>query len=185
MRIIVIFLVLAWHLIAEAADIQADPVYRETEVRQSRPRLNGEVFDLQESDTALKDKFSAADRKAERVVGNVERDSTFIQHFWRAKKRILKDQFGIQWKAPDELNPNIEYDSYGQPKITDTEGRELRAMAAPRLSSSSEQVLSVKRSFEGVASVWTRDRQTQQIREYRFAGHDAEWSFLKVVEWAE
>jgi hypothetical protein len=98
--------------------IQPDPVYRETEVRQSRPRLNGEVFDPQESDPALKDNFALVDRKAERVVGNVKRDSKFILHFWDAKKRILKDQFGIQWEAPVELNPGIKYDGYGQPKIT-------------------------------------------------------------------
>jgi hypothetical protein len=80
--------------------IQPDPVYRETEVRQSRPRLNGEVFDSQESDPALKNKFALVDRKAERAVGNVPRGSKFILHFWEAKKRILKDQFGIQWKTP-------------------------------------------------------------------------------------
>jgi hypothetical protein len=185
MRTIVIVLGLIWHLTAHAADTDLDPVYRETEVRQSRPRLNGEVFDRQESDLELKDKFATADRKAERLVGNVERHSDFIQHFWRAKKRILKGEFGIQWKTPAELNPTIEYASYGQPKITDAENRALRALAARRLSSSSEQMRGVDRSFEGIASVWTRDRQTQQIREYRFEGHDAAWTFIEVTEWAE
>jgi hypothetical protein len=119
------------------------------------------------------------------LVGNIERDSDFIQHFWRAKKRILKDQFGIDWKTPAELNRRIAYDSYGQPKITDAELRALRTLASARLSSSSEQVRDIERSFDGVASVWTRDRQTQRIREYRFEGHDAAWTFVKVTEWVE
>jgi hypothetical protein len=163
--------------------IQPDPVYRETEVRQSRPRLNGEVFDPQESNPVLKDKFGLVDRKAERVVGNVPRDSKFILHFWEAKKRILKDQFGIQWKTPVELNPAIKYDDYGQPKITAAEDRTLRALVAPRLSSNSEEVRRVDRSFEGVAEVWTGDRQTQQIGLYTFAGHDDQWTFIEGGRW--
>jgi hypothetical protein len=152
-------------------------------VRQSRPRLNGEVFDPQESDPALKDKFALVDRKAERVVGNVKRDSKFILHFWDAKKRILKDQFGIQWKTPVELNPGIKYDGYGQPKITAAEDRALRALVAPRLSSRSEEVRGVDRSFEGIAEVWTSNRQTQQIGLYTFAGHDDQWTFIEGGRW--
>jgi hypothetical protein len=162
--------------------IDPDPVYRETEVRQSRPRLNGEVFDLQESDPSLKDKFALVDRKAERVVGNVPRDSKFILHFWEAKKRMLKDQFGIRWKTPAELNPRITYDGYGQPKITAAEDHALRALVAPRLSSSSEEVRGVDRNFEGVAEVWTSDRQIQQIELYTFAGHDDQWTFIEGGE---
>jgi hypothetical protein len=159
--------------------IDPDPVYRETEVRQSRPRLNGEVFDLQESDPALKAKFAWVDRKAERVVGNVPRDSKFILHFWEAKKRILKDHFGIQWKTPAELNPQMKYDGYGQAKITAAEDRALRALVAPRLSSSSEEVRDIDRTFEGVAEVWTSDSKTPQIGLYTFAGHDDQWTFIE------
>jgi hypothetical protein len=116
-------------------------------------------------------------------VGNVKRDSKFILNFWDAKKRILKDQFGIQWKTPVELNPEIKYDDYGQPKITAAEDRTLRALVAPRLSSSSEEVRSVDRSFEGVANVWTSDRQTQQLGLYIFAGHDDQWTFIEGGKW--
>ena len=185
MRALTVLIGLLVVLAAEAGAIQPDPVYRETEVRQARPRLIGEVFDPGESEPALKGTFATADRKAERAVGNVPRNSEFILHFWKAKKRILNDQFGIQWKTPAELNPNIKYANYGQPKITDTEERSLRAMVAPRLSSRSEDVRGINRSFEGIASVWTRDRQTQQIREYRFAGHDESWTFMEVLEWEE
>ncbi len=158
--------------------IQQDPVYRETEVRLSRPRLNGEVFDPQESDPALKNEFALADRKAERVVGNVKRGSNFILHFWDAKKRILRDRFGIQWKTPAELNPRIKYDGYG-PKITAAEEHALRALVAPRLSPGSEEVRGIDRSFEGLGEVWTSDSRTRQIGLYTFAGHDDQWTFVE------
>jgi hypothetical protein len=182
MRIALILLGLAGQPIVDVADTQRDPVYRETEVRLSRPLLDGERFDPQEFDPASKEKFAIADRKAERAVGDVERDSKFIQRFWAAKKRVLRDQFGIEWKTPAELNPGIAYANYGQPKITDAESRALRALVAPRLSGATEEVLSIDRSFEGVASVWTRDDRFDQVRVYRFAGHDQLWKFIDVAE---
>ena len=30
--------------------------------------------------------------------------------FWRHKKRILKEQYDIEWQSPAELNPHIWYD---------------------------------------------------------------------------
>jgi len=182
---VIVLLCLAFTSTLRAEDIQPDPVYRETEVRLARPMVSGEKFDPQESDRALKEKFAIADRQAERAVGNVERDSEFIFHFWKAKKRILRDQFGIQWKTPAELSPGVAYANYGQPKITSAENHTLRALVAPRLSSASEKIQGIERGFEGVASVWTRDLQTDQIREYRFVGHDDSWKFIEVSEWEE
>jgi hypothetical protein len=94
-------------LVACETSISRDPVYRETEVRQSRPRLLGESFDSQESYPRLKSAFDTADRKAERAVGNVPRDAEFITRFWDAKRRILSREFGITWRTPAELNPQI------------------------------------------------------------------------------
>ena len=30
--------------------------------------------------------------------------------YWAAKKEILKEEFGIDWKSPRELNPNAKFD---------------------------------------------------------------------------
>jgi hypothetical protein len=182
---VIVLLCLAFTQALRAEDIQPDPVYRETEVRWSRPMGRGEMFDPQESDPALKEKFAIADRQAERAVGNVERDSEFIFHFWTAKKHILSDQFGIQWKTPAELSRGIEYANYGQPKITNAENQALRALVAPRLSSASEKIQDIDRSFEGIARVWTRDLNTDQIRLYRFVGHDESWKFTQAAEFEE
>lgn len=182
MRALIISFALLAVVAPEAGRIQPDAVYRETEVRQARPRLEGEVFDPQESDPALRDTFARVDRKAERAVGNVTRDSRFITEFWRVKKRILRKKYGIEWKTPAELNPNIAYANYGQPQVTAAEDRALRSLVVARLSASSEVIVGIDRSFEGVVRVWTRDPQADQSRLYRFAGHDESWTFIDVAE---
>jgi hypothetical protein len=164
-------------LAACATDIQPDPVYRETEIRQARPRLAGEQFDPQESDPALRSAFSAADQKAERAVGNVPRDSTFIVHFWNAKKRILSKEYGISWKTPAEMNPQIRYLSYGQPEVTELEKQSLREKMSERLAPG-ETVHGMLREFDGIVLVSTHNAATDTSKLYRFTGHDQSWTFL-------
>jgi hypothetical protein len=171
-------------LSACATSIQRDPVYRETEVRQSRPRLDGETFDAQEADPALREAFAAADLKAERDVGNVARDSNFIVAFWKSKQSILKKEYGIAWRTPAELNPQIRYASYGQPEVTQLERLSLRETVAQRMTPA-ESVRGIFRDFEGIAHVTTYDATTDTGRVYRFNGHDQVWSLIDVSEIVE
>lgn len=30
--------------------------------------------------------------------------------YWETKQRILKEEYGIEWKTPAEMNPNVAYD---------------------------------------------------------------------------
>lgn len=30
--------------------------------------------------------------------------------FWPEKQRILRERFGIRWRTPDEMNPNVIFD---------------------------------------------------------------------------
>jgi len=84
---------------------QPDPIYLETVIRYSRPRITSEKFDPQESDPKLRAIFSAADAAAERRVGNVKRDDQFVFRFWAEKKKILRQKYSIDWRTPAELNP--------------------------------------------------------------------------------
>ena len=34
----------------------------------------------------------------------------FWHQYWAFKKRILKDKFDIDWKTPQELNPDVRFD---------------------------------------------------------------------------
>ncbi len=62
--------------------------------------------------------FKAIIKKVERQVRYaMKRDGLDSKHplgwcfiYWDYKKEILKTKYGIDWKAPDEMNPNILYD---------------------------------------------------------------------------
>ena len=34
----------------------------------------------------------------------------YCHSYWAAKKRILKEEYGIDWKSPSELNPGVLFD---------------------------------------------------------------------------
>jgi len=166
-------------------EIQPDPIYRETEIRHSRPRLAGEVFDSKESDPAYKEIFAGADKSAERAVGNVPRDSDFVFHFWEEKKRILKSEYGIDWESPAELNPHISYGRNGQPGISSTESDAARAVVSANLVSESEEIVGEYRTFRGELFVVTQDSDSRTVRHYELYGHDQIWEIKRVCELSE
>ena len=166
-------------------EIQPDPIYRETEIRQSRPRLAGEVFDEKESDPAYREIFAAADKTAERAVGNVPRNSDFVFTFWDEKKRILKTEYGIDWKTPAELNPHISYGRYGAPDITSTESDAAQALVRVHLVGESEEIVGEYRNFKGQLFVVTQEAESGIVRHYELEGHDEIWEFINVYEWSE
>lgn len=65
--------------------------------------------DPQEDDPRLKKTFQEAERKVERELVRTPRTVGFIHIYWSTKKRILKKDYGIDWKTPEELNPHISY----------------------------------------------------------------------------
>jgi len=143
------------------------------------------VFDAKESDPAYKEIFAAADKTAERAVGNVPRDSEFVFTFWDEKKRILKTDYGIDWKTPAELNPHISYGRYGQPGITDAESDAARAVVRANLVSDSEEIVGEYRNFKGGLFVVTQESDSGIVRHYELYGHDEIWEFIRVGEWSE
>jgi len=137
------------------------------------------MFDPSESDPELTRTFAITDRKAERLVGNTKRDSGFITQFWSEKKRILQMEYGLTWRTPAEMNPQIRYANYGQPLLTDVERNALNTLVSGR-KLESESVHGMGRDFDGMVWVSTKEKQTDTARIYRFTGHDTEWEFLDV-----
>jgi len=160
--------------------IQPDPIYRETVIRHARPRLDGERFDPQEDNPALAEAFASADKKAERSVGNVARDADFVFHFWKAKKRILQEEFGISWKSPADLNPWISYSNYGQPKINDAEFASIKAFVQANLLGRGERVVGASRMFDGDVIAVTFEPDSGIVRHYHLLGHDQKWALVSV-----
>jgi hypothetical protein len=155
-----------------------DPIYRETEVRQSRPRIAGEKFDPQERNPKLRAAFAAADAAAERRVANVKRDERFALKFWAAKKQILGEKFSIDWKSPADLNPTIVYESYGQPRVTAAEIRAITPIVRRHFRDPAEKITSFDRTFEGTVEVWTTLQGAEGAHQYELRGHDRHWTFF-------
>lgn len=160
--------------------IQPDPVYRETEVRNQRPRAAGEKFDPKEANPELRQIFMSADKTAERRVGNVERDARFIHIFWQEKKSVLRDKYGIQWQSPADLNPDITYGNYGQPVLTEEEKEAATDHLRSKGFIGDESIRHAWRMFDGTVYVATIDNKSAQARHYRLSGAGDEWRFIDV-----
>jgi hypothetical protein len=86
-------------------------------------------------------------------------------------------EYGISWRTPAEINPQVKYAGYGQPEVTELEKTALREEMAKRLTSG-EIVQGITRQFEGVVWVSTRNINTDTNKLYRFTGHDQSWTYL-------
>lgn len=176
--LLLVFLV----VLSSACRLQAggrDPVSHETATRQARSRLAGEKFDPQESDPKLRAVFAAVDAEAERAVGNVARNQQFILRFWSIKKQLLRKKYGIDWRTPSELNPGIAYESYGQPRITQQEIREISPIIQRQFHHRHEKIVSFERTFEGEINVWTKFGETEDRGMYVVRRRNNSWKILK------
>lgn len=65
-------------------------------------------YDPIENTEEFKSIVDEVDRKAEMFV---DRSITYGRcHFvWIEKKRILKEEYGIDWKTPEEMNPTWDF----------------------------------------------------------------------------
>ena len=51
-----------------------------------------------------------AEREAEENLACIPRGRGFCHKLWAEKKRILREKYGIQWKSPSDMNPEILFD---------------------------------------------------------------------------
>jgi hypothetical protein len=80
--------------------------------------INGEKFDLVECTDEYLEIEPELEAKIEKEMlkcgyGTDELPNPCLGSchvYWSIKKSILKWDYGIKWKSPKELNPNIRYD---------------------------------------------------------------------------
>lgn len=53
--------------------------------------------------------YDVEDRLEERFA-NVHRAMGFCFMFWEAKRNLLKDEYGIDWHSPSQMNPRVMFD---------------------------------------------------------------------------
>lgn len=68
--------------------------------------------DPQERDSQLRAIIKAAEKEAEESLRHegVTIQLGYCHRLWGRQKQILKKKYGIDWKSPDEMNPDIMYD---------------------------------------------------------------------------
>lgn len=49
-------------------------------------------------------------KKVDEILKNEKRQLGFCHIYWSTKKRILLEDYGIEWITPSESNPDIMFD---------------------------------------------------------------------------
>lgn len=63
-----------------------------------------------EDDPQLADIFAKAEKIVEAELKGKPRGIGFCHQYWATKQRVLKEEFGVDWKSPSEMNPDILFD---------------------------------------------------------------------------
>lgn len=72
---------------------------------------DGHYYDPIEDDPSLRQILTAADEEALKACPRPRgRLMGYIHGFWATKKRILKEKYGVDWRSPAEMNPNVAFD---------------------------------------------------------------------------
>lgn len=79
------------------------------QARSSQPQ-ESLLFDPIEEDPQYAESFAAAEALAEQELYERANTRGFCHIYWQTKQRILKDQFGIMWFSPSEMNPSVRFD---------------------------------------------------------------------------
>jgi len=70
------------------------------------------LYDLIEDNPEIKAIIDASDIEAESKLANSEHRNKmgFCHLFWMVKTDILKNKYGIEWKSPSVMNPDVMFD---------------------------------------------------------------------------
>lgn len=63
-----------------------------------------------EKDPKIREIIKKAEEEAEEILKDKPKIEGFCYMLWSEQKRILKEKYGIDWKSPDEMNPDIIFD---------------------------------------------------------------------------
>ena len=64
---------------------------------------------VESTDVFLKNRFEIEKLTDELLRASVNPDVPFCALYWNTKKNVLKKKFGIEWKTPAEMNPNVRF----------------------------------------------------------------------------
>ena len=68
------------------------------------------LYDPIEDDPQHASAFAEADKLEDAELADVPRERGYCHRVWTTRKRILREQFGIEWLSPREMNPGTAFD---------------------------------------------------------------------------
>jgi hypothetical protein len=70
------------------------------------------LTDALDEDPKYAEIIKDVERKVEQRLKaqKVEKEIGYCHDFWSLKKEILKIEYGLEWKSPAEINPDIYFD---------------------------------------------------------------------------
>jgi hypothetical protein len=77
-----------------------------------RARNNGLDYDPVEDDPRYAEVFARIDAEVDAALADHPQRGAmgFCHVVWGTKKRLLKNKYGIDWRSPDEMNPQVIFD---------------------------------------------------------------------------
>jgi hypothetical protein len=54
--------------------------------------------------------FAQTEQRVEKELEGEERGRGFCHLYWHTKKRILREEFGVEWFPPSQMNPHVIFD---------------------------------------------------------------------------
>jgi hypothetical protein len=82
------------------------------EIKPLGKKRSGLDYDPVEDDPRYAEIFKSIDDEVkESLADHPQRGSEgFVNIYWRTKKGLLKQKYGIDWRSPGELNPQVRFD---------------------------------------------------------------------------
>lgn len=71
---------------------------------------DGLIHDPKEYDPQIRPVIEKAEREAELELADWPRAEGFCHALWGAQKEILRAKYGIDWRTPAEMNPDVIFD---------------------------------------------------------------------------
>ncbi len=56
------------------------------------------------------DIYYEVERKLDERFANAPRGRGFCHQLWNAKRDLLRDEYGIDWRSPSQMNPRVRFD---------------------------------------------------------------------------
>lgn len=93
--------------ILDEREIEYTKSFTTSNIRATRLPMSHDPI---ERDPKIAPLIDEADRITQNELANEKRRMGFCHVYWQTKKRILKEQFGVDWQTPAEMNPGVMFD---------------------------------------------------------------------------